>query len=105
MLDATGFVLFQLRPVFHPNSEQSESAAYAVRVKNGCVNGPVVGRETILNYPTVAIEYVAAADRTTIWMSPDLACFPLRMAYDERRPDNTFRQVIERCALKVTSNF
>jgi len=104
MLDATGFVLFQLRAVFHPDSEQAESAAHAVRVKNGCVNGPLVGRETILNYPTVAIEYVDAADRTTVWMSSDLGCFPLRMTFDERRPDSTFRQVMERRALKVTSN-
>ena len=96
MLDATGFVLFQLRAVFRPNSEQAESAAYAGRVKNGCVNGPVVGRETILDYSTVAIEYVDAAHRTTVWMSPDLGCFPLRMTYDERRRDSTFRQVIER---------
>lgn len=104
MLNATEFVLFQLTAVFHPNSEQAESAAYAARVKNGCANGPIVGRETILNYPTVAIEYVDAADKTSVWMSPDLGCFPLRMTFDERRPDGTFRQVMERRALKVTSN-
>ena len=104
-LDATGFVLFHLRAAFHPDSEQAESIATAVRVRNGCVNGPVVGRETILNYPTVAIEYVSAANRTTVWMSPDLGCFPLRMTYDQRRPDSTFREVMERHALKVTSNF
>jgi hypothetical protein len=102
-LDATGFVLFHLRAVFHPEAEQAESAANAVRVSNGCVDGPVVGRETILYYPTVAIQHVGI-DRITVWMSPDLGCFPLKMTYEERRPDTTFRQVIERRALKVTSN-
>jgi hypothetical protein len=103
-LDATGFVLFHLRAFFHPEAEQAESVANAIRVSNGCVDGPVVGRETILNYPAVAIQYAGAADRRTLWMSPDLGCFPLKMTYEERRPDTTFRQVIERRALKVTSN-
>ena len=103
MLDATGFVLFQLKAVFHPDAERAESAAAAVRRGNGCVDGPVVGRETILNYPTVAIEYVDTADRITVWMSPELECFPLKMTYDERRPDSTFREAMERRALKVTS--
>jgi hypothetical protein len=103
-LDATGFVLFQLRVIFHSDAEEAERDANAVRVRNGCVNGPVVGQETILDYPTVAIEYITAINRTTVWMSPDLGCFPLRMTYDERRPDSTFRQVIERHTLKVTPN-
>jgi hypothetical protein len=76
----------------------------AVRVSNGCVDGPIVGRETILNYRTVAIQHASAADRITLWMAPDLGCFPLKMTYDERRPEGTFRQVIDRRALKVTSN-
>jgi hypothetical protein len=100
MLNATGFVLFQIRTAFHRDSEQAESDA--VRVRNGCVNGPVVGQETILGYLTVAIEYVTAADRTTVWMAPDLGCFPLRTTYDDRRPDSTFRHLLERCTLKVT---
>jgi len=102
-LDATGFVLFHLRALFHPEAEQAESAANAVRVSNGCVDGSVVGRETILNYRTVAIQYVSAAESITLWMSPDLGCFPLRMT-DEQRHGNTFRQAIERRALKVTSD-
>jgi hypothetical protein len=103
-LDATGFILFHLRALLHPEAEQAESAANAVRISNACADGPVIGRETILNYPTVAIQYTSAADRITLWMSPDLGCFPLKMTYDERRPDGTFRQVIDRRALKVTSD-
>ena len=103
MLDATGFVFFHLTALFHPEAEQAERADTAVRVSNGCVDWSVVGRETILNYPTVAIQYVSAAERITLWMSPDLGCFPLKMTY-ERRHGNTFRQAIERRALKVTSD-
>ncbi|HXI40164.1 MAG TPA: hypothetical protein VNH83_09300 [Bryobacteraceae bacterium] len=103
-LDATGFVLFQLKALFHPEAEQAERVAAAVRISNGCADGPVIGRETILNYPTVAIQYTSADDRITLWMSPDLGCFPLKMTYDERRPDNTFRQVMDRRALKVISD-
>jgi len=103
-LDATGFVLFRLRAFFHAEAERAEGAANAVRVSNGCVDGPIVGRETILNYRTVAIQHAGAGDRITVWMSPDLGCFPLRMSYDERRPEGAFRQVIDRHALKVTSN-
>jgi hypothetical protein len=102
MLDATGFVLFHLTALFRPDAEQAERADTAVRVSNGCVEGPVVGRETILNYPTVAIQH-AGNQRITIWMSPDLGCFPLKMTFEERRHDGTFRQTIERRALKVTS--
>jgi hypothetical protein len=103
-LDATGFVLFHLRAFFHAEAERAEGAANAVRVSNGCVDGPIVGRETILNYRTVAIQHAGANDRITLWMSPDLGCFPLKMTYDEWRPEGTFRQVIDRHALKVTSN-
>src|SRR6266481_1413749 len=102
-LDATGFVLFHLRALFHPEAEQAESAANAVRVSNGCADGPVIGQETILKYPTVAIQLSDREERTTMWQSPELGCFPLRFTREQQRPDGTFRLLMERRALKVTS--
>jgi hypothetical protein len=102
-LAATGLVLFHLTTLFHPDTEQAERAA--VRISKGCVDhGQVVGRETILGYPTVAIQSSGREERTTMWQSPDLGCFPLRLTNEQQRPDGTFRLLMERRALKVTSN-
>ena len=101
-LNATGFVLFHLRALFCANAE-TERAATAAIVSNGCVTGPVVGRETILDHPTVAVQF-SGGDRTTLWQSPDLACFPLRVTHERRLPDGSFRLLFERRALKVTLN-
>lgn len=104
-LAATGFVLFHLTTLFHPDTEQAERAATVVRISKGCVDhGQVVGQETILGYPTVAIQFSGREERTTMWQSPDLGCFPLRLTDEQRRPDGTFRLLMERRALKVTSN-
>lgn len=104
-LAATGFVLFHLTTLFHPDTEQVERAATAVRISKGCVDhGQVVGRETILGYPTVAIQLSGREERTTMWQAPDLGCFPLRLSDEQRRPDGTFRLVMERRSLKVTSS-
>ena len=102
-VDVAQFGLLLLTALFHADADEAERAAAAVRVNNGCVDGPVVGPEMILNYPTVAVQLTSTADRITLWMSPDLGCFPLKMTYDERRPGGTFRKVIDRRALKVTS--
>jgi len=104
MVDATGLVWFHLMTLFHADAEKAERDRTAVRVSNGCVDGPVVGRETILTYPTVAVQHTSAANRITLWMSPDLGCFPLKLTYEERSADSTFRPVIDRRALKVTRN-
>jgi hypothetical protein len=103
-LDVAQFVLLHQTALFHVDAEEAERAAAAVRVNNGCEDGPVVGREMILNYSTVAVQFTSTTDRITLWMSPDLGCFPLKMTYDERRPGGTFRQIIDRHALKVTSH-
>ena len=39
-----------------------------------------------------------------MWQSPELGCFPLRFTREQQRPDGTFRLLMERRALKVTSN-
>jgi hypothetical protein len=40
----------------------------------------------------------------TLWMSPNLGCFALRITLEARRPDGTFRLVSERRALRVKLN-
>ncbi len=71
----------------------------------GCLDGAVVGRETILTYPTAAVQ-LALGDqrRMTWWTAPDLGCFTLRITTEERRPDGTFRLVSKKQALRVTLN-
>jgi hypothetical protein len=76
-----------------------------------CAAGSVVGRETILGYPTTAVESPVpnpratpsrpAAARITMWMAPDLGCFALRILIEEQRPDGTFRLVSRKEALRV----
>jgi hypothetical protein len=76
----------------------------AALIDSGCVNGPVVGHETILNHRTVAVRQFNDVQRMTLWMAPDLGCFALRLAREERRADGTFRLVLKKQATKVTPN-
>jgi hypothetical protein len=75
----------------------------AALLSTGCVIGPVVGHETILDHPTVAVRSVLDdRRRMTMWMAPDLGCFALRITTEERCPDGTFRLVRKKQATKVT---
>jgi hypothetical protein len=77
----------------------------AALMQTGCVDGDLVGRETILNYPTVKVEiHLKDRQKATAWRAPDLACFALRTTAEVPRPDGTFRLVMKREALKVTVN-
>jgi hypothetical protein len=76
----------------------------AALIDSGCVNGPVVGHETILNHRTVAVRQFNDVQRMTLWMAPDLGCFALRLTREERRADGTFRLVLKKQATKVTLN-
>jgi hypothetical protein len=74
-------------------------------LQHGCVNGPVVGREKILNYPTTAVEYRQGYYfKFTVWRAPDLGCFALRVTDEERQDDGTYRLVREKRAVHVTLN-
>lgn len=72
-------------------------------VSSGCVGrqDEIIGRETILNYPTVVKQIDIAELRVTLWVAPDLGCFALKMVIEERRPDGSFVLRSERKALKV----
>jgi hypothetical protein len=72
---------------------------------NGCIEGEVVDRATILNYPTEAVrERWTEHGRMTIWTAPALGCFALKVTQEEERPDGTFHLVAAKHALKVTVN-
>ncbi len=77
----------------------------AALINAGCVYGPVVGHETILGHPTVAVQPdLGDHQRVTLWMARDLGCFALRITVEEKRPDGTYRLVTTKQALKVTMN-
>jgi hypothetical protein len=74
----------------------------APNLKDSCTDHafPVVAVETILNRPTVASQETSPQDRITMWRAADLACYPLRVTKEDRRPDGRFvlrmkRQTIE----------
>jgi hypothetical protein len=69
----------------------------------GCVDRPVVDRETILGYPTVAIQ-LGVRFRKTIWMAPALGCFALKVASERQLADGSFRLFSGKQAVKVQLN-
>lgn len=77
----------------------------AAEVNAGCLAGPIVGSETILNYPTTAVAlHLDDNRRMTLWTAPDLACFALRIKTEERQPSGAFRPMTRKQALRVTLN-
>ena len=118
-LEAAGSVVGRLTLPFVVSPEQLKSlrstalvtagfehyrlGSAAALLSTGCVIGPVVGHETILDHPTVAVQSILDdRRRMTMWMAPDLGCFALRITTEERRPDGTFRLVRKKQAAKVT---
>jgi hypothetical protein len=85
----------------HPGCMILEHAAYA-KAATGCIEGEIVDRATILNYPTEAVrERWTEHGRMTIWMAPALGCFALKVTREEERPDGTYRLVAAKQAIKV----
>ncbi|MGA2736058.1 MAG: hypothetical protein ABSG65_01265 [Bryobacteraceae bacterium] len=77
-------------------------ARAAVGLNTACIDGTIVGHQTILNHPTTAIQpRMGGSVRMTWWMAPDLGCFALRITTEKKRPDGTFRLVQEKRALRV----
>jgi hypothetical protein len=75
----------------------------AALINAGCVYGPVVGHETILGHPTVAVQpNLGDHQRVTFWRAPDLGCFALRITVEEKQPNGTYRLVTRKQAIKVT---
>ena len=70
----------------------------------GCAAGPAAPHETILNYDTVKLQVAGNGRRAQTWFAPGLGCFPMRTIYERQRIDGTYRVVMERHAVKVTTN-
>jgi hypothetical protein len=86
----------------HPGCLMPEHYGYA-KGASGCIEGEIVDRATILNYPTEAVrERWTEHGRMTIWMAPALGCFALKVTQEEERLDGSFRLVAAKQALKVT---
>jgi hypothetical protein len=81
-------------------------AGHADFVRAGCVmtGQRVVERTTILGYSTVATTTGPsdAQQRATFWFAPDLGCFDLKIRFEERQPDGSYRVTSEKHALAVT---
>jgi hypothetical protein len=74
-------------------------------LRSGCELAPVVGHETILGYPTAALQRgIGPGRRITVWMAPALGCFPLKSVVEEQQADGTFHAIRGRRALKITVN-
>jgi hypothetical protein len=70
-----------------------------------CIEGVVVGHDTILNYPVAAVRYRwTEHGRMTLWMTPDLGCFALRSTYEIEVRDGSFRLVAEKRAVKLNGS-
>lgn len=73
-------------------------------LSSGCRAGEVTARATILNYPTVALQRETGIGRLTVWLAPDLGCFPLRVMIERQNADGSFRPVQRKESFKVTVN-
>jgi len=69
-----------------------------------CMEGKVVGVETILGHPTTAVQTNSRPYRLTMWMAPDLGCFALRINSERTRPDGSFHVWQTKQAVRVTMN-
>jgi len=82
--------------------ERQFFARASAGVDTACVDGKIVGRETILNYPTAAVQpHMGGSVRMTWWTAPDLGCFSLRITAEEKRADGAWRLVSEKRALRI----
>jgi hypothetical protein len=72
----------------------------------GCTDGPVVDRETILGYATVAIQLPVDGTRMrrTVWMAPALGCFAMKIATEREMANGRFRLVSGKQAVTVRLN-
>jgi hypothetical protein len=89
------------KEILHISFEHN-SGEVSVALPAGCAIEPVA-RETIVNYPTVAVSRTRGdGRRQTVWMAPDLGCFALKYTSEDKQPDGTFRLVQRTEALKVS---
>jgi hypothetical protein len=100
ILEATGFVWYQIA------GDKKAWPGWADWVRSGCVlrGQAVVERTTILGYATVAVQGPDLERRATFWYAPDLDCFALKIRFEERQKDGSYRIVSEKHALAIERN-
>ncbi|HWZ33527.1 MAG TPA: hypothetical protein VNX18_19435 [Bryobacteraceae bacterium] len=80
-------------------------AVPSVGARAGCATENVVARETIRDFPTVAVRVsVSPGRRLTVWMAPDLACYAMKIADERLGADGSFHLARMKQALKVRQN-
>jgi hypothetical protein len=81
----------------------SESLGPAAQLlRNGCVTGTVVGRETILGHATVGVQRpLEGGSRGTFWLAPDLGCHALRTSIEWPAADGRYQRTREKRALRI----
>jgi hypothetical protein len=76
--------------------------ARAAGADSACLDGAIVAHETILDYPTTAVQpRMGGSVKMTWWTAPALGCFALRITTEEKQPDGAFHLVSEKRALRV----
>ena len=99
------FLHAALSPLFGNAEPEPDPKLHAALVAAGCVDGPVIGHETILDYQVVDIQRVdKPGRRVVVAMAPALSCFAMKLVGSARQPDGSWRLVWERDAVKVTVN-
>jgi hypothetical protein len=83
----------------------AEPQWFAGFVSSGCSDGKnVVGHETIAGHETTVIQSDSPGHRIKTWMAPDLACFALKLTFEDQEPNGAYRLRIRKEAVKVTMN-
>ncbi|MCC6588232.1 MAG: hypothetical protein IT168_16185 [Bryobacterales bacterium] len=100
-LDILGFVLFKY--IVEPIRGLARMSTEAATLPVGDCFGPGVESrlgETILGYDTRVREWSYGHERMTVWLAPQLGCFPLRMRSMEKVGGNWVPR-FERSGLRV----
>ena len=67
-----------------------------------CIAGAVIDRQTILGYAAAAVRpQWGSNERMTVWTTPALGCFALRITTEAKRPNGAWQVLEEKRALRV----
>jgi hypothetical protein len=77
---------------------------FFLRKPNTCIDGSVVGHQTILNHATIGVvARMGGSLRETFWLAPDLGCFALKIDTENRLPDGSFHLVEEKRVVRISA--
>jgi hypothetical protein len=102
--DAAAFAIVIAPSPFDPLviGRRQELLTSGCRTSHG--GAKVVGHDVILDYPVTVIQqpHAGGAQIVTLWMSPELSCFALRVTTHWKQPDGAWKLVMEKQAVKVS---